>query len=327
MKQYHRLLKHILDNGTRQSNRTGIDAISVPGGTLQFDLSQGFPAVTTKRLYFKQVVGELIGFLRGYTNAQQFRDLGCSVWDQNANENAAWLANPNRLGEGDLGRIYGAQWRRWRGNIVYNRYEDPKFDSGLTNAAEDENGAWQYTEIDQIQNILTKLKTDPTNRRLIVNAWRPDELDQMALPPCHVFFQFIANVEKNELNLCLYQRSCDAFLGVPFNIASYAMLLHVVAALTGFKAATFTHFLGDAHIYVNHLDQVKLQLSRQPKDLPIMVYTGPGSPSWNLSFNLPTVVIDNSVVVSADVFDHLLPSHFTLVNYDPFPPIKAEMAV
>lgn len=287
MKAYLDLLADVLQNGTQQSNRTGIDAISLPGAMLKFDLAEGFPAVTTKKLAWKAVVGELVGFLRGCDNAAQFRELGCNVWNQNANENAQWLANPNRKGEDDLGRIYGVQWRKWQG-------ADGRI-------------------VDQVANVLNTLRSNPTDRRMIVSAWQPAEFDQMALPPCHVLYQFIANVERNELNLCMYQRSCDLFLGVPFNVASAALFLSVVAHLTGFKPRFFTHFLADAHIYVNHVDQVREQLSREPRPAPRLVIDG--IPAFDGSNFDPTWI------------DRLDPASFRLEGYDPHPAIKAPMAV
>lgn len=288
MKNYLSLLQDVLDNGTRQANRTGIDAISLPGAMLKFDLAEGFPAVTTKQLAFKAVAGELVGFLRGYDNAADFRSLGCRIWDQNANENAAWLANPHRRGADDLGRIYGVQWRKWRGS------------DGI--------------EVDQVMNALRTIHERPTDRRIIINAWRPDEFSQMALPPCHVLYQFLVNVERRELSLCMYQRSCDLFLGVPFNAASASLLLSIFSRLTGYTPRHFTHFLADAHIYVNHIDQVREQLSRTPSAPPtlaisdrIPVYDGTNfDPTW---------------------IDRIEPSDFSLVNYHPHAAIKAPMAV
>lgn len=198
MKNYQQMLSHILEHGTTQSNRTGVKAISVPGYMLQFDLSKGFPAVTTKKLAFKTMVGELIGFLRGYSSAAQFRSLGCNIWDQNANENKAWLENPNRKGDDDLGRIYGVQWRDW------SEYRGE--DQCLT----DLNGdapAYIRGTFDQVQNAIDTIRSDPTNRRIIISAWRPDEFALMALPPCHVLYQFIVDTTNCKLNMCLYQRS------------------------------------------------------------------------------------------------------------------------
>lgn len=284
MKQYLDLLQDILENGTAQANRTGIDAISLPGAMMKFDLQEGFPAVTTKKLYFRAVVAELLGFIRGYSNAADFRKLGCKIWDDNANSEGkpgfpnAWLTNPNRKGEDDLGRIYGVQWRSWRGKTSLHRRDTMPLGQVPANAVgyfhDDMNSGVvaMPNEFDQLAWAVNQIQTNPTNRRIIVNAWRPDEFDQMALPPCHVMFQFLVNVEKNELNLCMYQRSCDTALGVPFNIASYALLLHLVARATGLTPRFFTHFLADAHIYINHVDGVMEQLSRDPKELPNLVF-------------------------------------------------------
>lgn len=204
MKQYQDYLRTILEQGTWQSNRTGVDAISIPGHMLKFDLKEGFPAITTKRLFFNSVKGELLGFLRGYNNAADFRSLGCKIWDANANDRGqgpvpnSWLTNPNRKGEDHLGRIYGCQWRDWK---TYRKI-DNKFSEGYGFYTEGES-------IDQVQRAIDTIKNDPTNRRIIINAWRPDEFDQMALPPCHVLYQFLVNVERKELNLVMYQRSVE----------------------------------------------------------------------------------------------------------------------
>ena len=287
MKQYQDLLRDVLENGTRQANRTGIDAISLPGAMLKFNLKDGFPAITTKKLAFKACKAELIAFLRGYDNAAQFRELGCNFWDQNANENKAWLANPNRKGGDDLGRIYGVQWRDWRTHDSY-----------------DSEWGTYHKSVDQVQNAIETIRKDPTNRRIIINAWRPDEFNHMALPPCHVLYQFIVNVEKRELNLCMYQRSCDMFLGVPMNIASAALFLSIMAKLTGYDPGTFTHFLADAHLYVNCIDQAKEQLSRTPMDLPRLALS---DREWSI--------------------DTIEPDDIQLIGYQSHPAIKAEMAV
>jgi thymidylate synthase len=285
MKQYHDYLKDIIRNGTRQANRTGVEAITIPGAMMKFDMAEGFPLVTTKKMPCVSIIGETIGHLQGLSNAADFRQLGSKVWDANANENEAWLANPHRNGHDDLGRIYGVQWRGWR----------------------DETGF----ETDQVLMALSMIRLDPTNRRIIINGWNPGELDQMALPPCHLLYQFLVNVEKGELNLCMYQRSCDSFLGVPFNIAMAATMLHLFAAMTGLRPRHFTHFLADAHIYVNHVDQVKELLTRTPLALPSMVVTPPGL----------GIMSDEAVIAG------LLPSHFAIHNYHCHPAIKAPMAV
>ncbi|MCE2724803.1 MAG: thymidylate synthase [Betaproteobacteria bacterium] len=288
MKNYHNLLNEVLETGTRQANRTGIDAISIPGAMLKFDLTQGFPAITTKKLAFKSMCGELVGFLRGADSAAQFRELGCGFWDQNANENQAWLANPNREGVDDLGRVYGVQWRDWK--------------------------CADGSSIDQVMNALLTIHKRPTDRRIIINAWRPDEFDQMALPPCHVMYQFLVNVEKKELNLCMYQRSCDLFLGVPMNIASASLFLEIMAHLTGYTARHFTHFMADAHIYVNHIDQVREQLCRLEHHPPRLAIS-PRIPRYDGRDFDPTWI------------DRIEPSDFTLVGYQHHDAIKAPMAV
>ena len=292
MKQYNDLLKRILLEGTQQSNRTGIDTIFIPGAMMQFALAAGFPAVTTKKLAWNSVKGELIGFLRGCTNAADFRELGCKIWDQNANENQAWLNNPNRKGTDDLGQIYGAMWRNWPKDA--EQYRTPEY-------------------VDQVNDVLQSLYNNPTNRRMIISAWRPDMFDQMALPPCHVLYQFLANVETKELHLCMYQRSADMFLGVPFNIASASLFLTIIAKLTGYKPATFTHFLADAHIYVNHIEQVKEQIGRQCYPLPELLYSGP--------------TYDGTNQFTSNIFDSIYPEHFQLLHYKHHPAIKADMAV
>lgn len=287
MKQYQDLLKEILANGTLLPNRTGVKALSIPGAMLKFDLREGFPAVTSKKLAFNAMKGELLGFLRGYTNAADFRALGCKIWDQNANENRAWLQNSNRQGHDDLGRIYGAQWVGWEG------------EDGLVN---------------QVQNVLESLLHNPTDRRMIISAWKPDEFEQMALPPCHVLYQFLANPETAELHLCMYQRSADCGLGVPFNIASASLLLSLVAHVTKFIPATFTHFLADAHIYENHIEGVKQMLEREP--LP-----------------LPKLVLDLQEVKHFDSFrafkalQAIEPDQIKLDGYQSHPSVPMEMAV
>lgn len=245
MRQYLDLLERVRWSGTLQENRTGINTVRVEGAMLEFNLQNGFPAVTTKKLAFKQVVGELLGFLEGANNAARFRELGCKIWDQNANENEQWLNNPKRKGTDDLGRIYGVQWRDWIGN--------------------------KSLHIDQIQAAVYKIMEKPTDRRIIVSAWNPVELSQMALPPCHIMHQYICDPQTKELSLCMYMRSCDMFLGVPFNIASYALLLSIMAKATGYVPKKLVMFLADVHIYINHFDQVQEQLSREPYSLPRLV--------------------------------------------------------
>jgi len=264
MQQYLDLLQHVLDHGTKKSDRTGTGTISVFGYQMRFDLSQGFPLLTTKKVHLKSIIHELLWFLKGDTNIDYLKQNGVSIWDEWADAN------------GDLGPIYGYQWRSW-----------PAADG---------------RHIDQISEVIEALKHNPDSRRIIVSAWNVGEIENMKLPPCHAFFQFY--VADGKLSCQLYQRSADIFLGVPFNIASYALLTLMMAQATGLKPGDFVHTLGDAHIYLNHMEQVKLQLSRDPRELP------------NMRLN-PAVT---------NLFDFKY-EDFTLQNYDPHPGIKAPVAV
>jgi len=264
MKQYLDLLQRVITEGNKKEDRTGVGTVSIFGHQLRFDLREGFPLLTTKKLHLKSIIYELLWFLKGDTNVKYLQDNGVKIWNEWADAN------------GELGRVYGAQWRTWRGS----------------------NG----TETDQITQLIDGLKKNPDSRRHIVSSWNVAELDAMALPPCHVLFQFY--VSNGVLSCQLYQRSADIFLGVPFNIASYALLTMMIANVTGLKAGEFIHTLGDAHIYTNHLEQVKLQLSRTPKPLPQMLI--------------------NSNVSS--IFDYQY-TDFELLNYQPHPHIKGEIAV
>ena len=264
MKQYLDLLKHILDQGAEKKDRTGIGTISTFGYQMRFDLAQGFPLLTTKKVYTKAVIYELLWLLQGDTNIKFLKDTGVTIWDEWADAN------------GDLGPVYGAQWRAWK------RPE----------------GA----PVDQIAQAVEMIKKTPDSRRLIVSAWNVGEIEKMALPPCHAFFQFY--VSRGKLSCQLFQRSADVFLGVPFNIASYALLTMMMAQVTGLQPGEFIHTFGDVHIYLNHREQVKLQLSREPRPLPNMVL--------------------NPAVKS--IFDFKY-EDFTLENYDPHPAIKAPVAV
>ena len=264
MQQYHDLLRLVLEQGSDRDDRTGTGTRSLFGHQMRFDLSAGFPALTTKKLHLRSIIHELLWFLKGDTNIAYLKAHGVSIWDEWADEN------------GDLGPVYGAQWRSWP--------------------------APGGTTIDQISNVLVQIKTNPASRRHIVSAWNPAEVDDMALPPCHCLFQFY--VADGELSCQLYQRSADIFLGVPFNIASYALLTMMVAQVTGLKPGDFVHTLGDAHLYRNHFDQAQLQLSRQPRGLPEM--------------RLNPAVTD----LFAFAYDD-----FKLEGYDPHPAISAPIAV
>ena len=264
MKQYLDLLDRILKEGVKKEDRTGTGTISVFGNQMRFNLEDGFPLLTTKKLHLKSIIYELLWFLRGDTNIKYLKDHEVSIWDEWADEN------------GELGPVYGHQWRSWP----------------------DENGG----TIDQIQNVVNQIKNNPDSRRMIVSAWNVAEVERMALPPCHTMFQFY--VAKGRLSLQLYQRSADTFLGVPFNIASYALLLQMMAQVTGLKAGDFIHTTGDTHLYLNHIEQAKLQLTRTPRPLPRMIIN-------------PDV---------KDIFDFKY-EDFQLEGYDPWPHIKAAVSV
>ena len=264
MKQYLDLLDRILTEGIRKEDRTGTGTISVFGHQMRFNLDDGFPLLTTKKLHLKSIIYELLWFLRGDTNIKYLHDHKVSIWDEWADEH------------GDLGPVYGHQWRSW-----------PDYDGGT---------------IDQIQQVVDQLKNNPNSRRMIVSAWNVAEVNKMALPPCHSLFQFY--VADGRLSLQLYQRSADTFLGVPFNIASYALLLMMMAQVTGLKAGDFVHTTGDTHLYLNHLDQARLQLTREPRQLPVMRIN-------------PDV---------KSIFDFQY-EDFLLEDYDPHPHIKAEVSV
>jgi thymidylate synthase len=264
MRNYLDLMQHVLSNGTKKSDRTGTGTLSVFGAQLRFDLNAGFPLLTTKKVHLKSILHELLWFLKGETNTQYLKEHGVSIWDEWASAN------------GDLGPVYGYQWRSW-----------PAPDG---------------RHIDQISQVLEQIRKNPDSRRMIVSAWNVADLDKMALMPCHAFFQFY--VAGGRLSCQLYQRSADIFLGVPFNIASYAALTMMIAQVSGLKLGDFVHTFGDTHLYMNHLEQAREQLSRQPRKLPTMRL--------------------NSVVKNLFDFKY---EDFTLENYDPHPAIKAPVAV
>ncbi|MFB5660821.1 thymidylate synthase [Alteribacillus sp. HJP-4] len=264
MKQYLDLCSHILNNGQEKSDRTGTGTISTFGWQMRFNLDEGFPVLTTKKLHLRSIIHELLWFLKGDTNIQYLKDNKVKIWNEWADE------------KGDLGPVYGKQWRSWEGA------------DGKT--------------VDQISDVIDQIKTNPDSRRLIVNAWNATEIDDMALAPCHCLFQFYVN--NGRLSCQLYQRSADVFLGVPFNIASYALLTKMTAQVCGLQAGEFVHTFGDAHIYLNHVDQIKLQLGREPRQLPEMHIN-------------PEI---------SSIFDFSI-DDFELQNYDPHPHIKGEVSV
>lgn len=295
---YDSILQNIMVNGTRTANRTGIDTVSIPSAMFEHDMREGFPAITRRKLFTKSVFAELLCFLNGCTNAEDFRIAGTKIWDANANKNEAWLTNPYRKGEDDLGRIYGSQWRSWR----------------APNMVDSEDFCESVYPVDQLYHVLTTLSTNPTNRRMLVSAWNPGELDQMALPPCHFAWQLIATPDR-VLHLNWSQRSCDAALGIPFNIASYAALLQMICHCFGYEPGKLTGFLSDVHIYVNHLEAVARYLQ---------------SPAYGL----PTLSIKWPEVDAADPVEHFLTSIqnmdadcFELNGYTHGPHIPMDMAV
>jgi len=328
MKQYLDLVRDVFDNGTWQENRTGVRTLSLPGAMMKFDLQQGFPAVTTKKLAFKSAIGELVGFLRAYRNAADFNALGCKVWDQNANENAAWLANPYRLREGDLGSVYGVQWRQWP---AYKRVDlaDPHGQAQIDDALrrgyqrigqiEPENGTGGavllYKAVDQLRACLDTIVNDPSSRRILFHGWNWAQLEEMALPPCHLLYQFLANPAKRELSLCLYIRSNDLGLGTPFNLTEGAALLHLVGRLTGYAPRWFTYFIGDAHIYENHVDMLQAQLRREPYAAPRLA----------LSERIPDFARTHKY--EPEWLERIEPADFQLEGYRHHAALTAPMAV
>ncbi|MNR71625.1 Thymidylate synthase 2 [compost metagenome] len=315
MQQFHDMLAHILKHGKRRPNRTGVDTLFVPGYHMRFDMADGFPAITTKKLAFKSAIGELVGFFRGYDSAAQFRSIGCKVWDGNANETKSWLANPARKGTDDLGRIYSKQWTDWRDWRSVESEADAQAlqAKGYELIAHDTTrNVWVMRKgINQLERALEALLTNPTDRRILITAWRPDEFDQAALPCCHVDWNFLTDVESGTLHLCMYQRSFDSFLA--YNVSMGGLFLEIMAKLAGLKAGTFNHFIGDAHIYVNHLEQVQLLLSREHRVQPTL----------KLGASIPTV---RSVEDIPGVFARIQPEDIMLEGYDPHPAIPAPMA-
>ncbi|SDG57566.1 MULTISPECIES: thymidylate synthase [unclassified Duganella] len=323
MQQYQELIQTVIDTGSWQDNRTGIRTLSVPGAMMRFDLTKGFPAVTTKKLAFKSVVGELCAFLRASRSAADFRALGCKVWDQNANENQQWLDNPYRLGTDDLGPVYGVQWRQWPGYKLLDADQPEQIanarKNGYTVVSQlEEDGVQKvllYKAIDQLRECLDTIVNNPGSRRILFHGWNPAVLDAVALPACHLLYQFIPNPGTKELSMCLYVRSNDLGLGTPFNLAEGAALMHLVGRLTGYTPRWFTYFIGDAHIYENHMDMVQEQLKREPFPLPQLLIadrvpsfaqTGKYEPEW---------------------LEKIEPSDFSLEGYQHHAPITAPMAV
>lgn len=330
MKQYQDLVQNIFDTGSWQENRTTQRTLSMPGAMLKFDLQEGFPAVTTKKLAFKSAVGEMIGFLRGYRSAAGFRELGCKVWDQNANENEQWLANPYRLQTDDLGPVYGVQWRQWPAykliDLSQSSAQAQVTDAlargyqhlGIVNgegSSPEVGSLLLYKAVDQLRHCLDTIIKNPGDRRILFHGWNWAQIEEMALPPCHLLYQFLINQSRKEISLCMYIRSNDVGLGTPFNLTEGAALLHLVGRLTGYIPRWFTYFIGDAHIYENHVAMLQEQLTRVPFSAPKLILsdripdyrkTGKYEPEW---------------------LEKVAPSDFTLEGYSHHPALTAQMAV
>lgn len=323
MQQYLDLVRQIFEQGSWQENRTGVRTLSIPGAMMRFDLREGFPAVTTKKLAFKSAIGEMVGFLRASRSAAEFRSLGCKVWDQNANENQQWLANPYRTGPDDLGPVYGVQWRQWPAYKVLAADQAAQIEDALQRgfrsvAQFEEGGKPQvllYKAVDQLRQCLDTIMSNPSDRRILFHGWNWAQLDEMALPPCHLLYQFLANKGKGELSLCLYVRSNDVGLGTPFNLTEGAALLHLVARLTGLSPRWFTYFIGDAHIYENHVDMLQEQLKRTPYPAPRFVISG----------RVPAFAQTGRY--EPEWLERIEPSDFSLAGYTHHPPLTAPMAV
>jgi thymidylate synthase len=319
MQQYLDLVQHVLDNGSWQENRTGTRTLSFPGASMRFDLQTGFPAVTTKKLAFKSAVGELVGFLRASRNAAEFRALGCKVWDQNANENQQWLANPFREGEDDLGPVYGVQWREWPAYKVLDANRTAQIEAaqqaGFAIVTRFDDKVLMYKAVDQLRRCLDTIVNNPSDRRILFHGWNWAQLDEMALPPCHLLYQFIPNQSTKEISLVLYIRSNDIGLGTPFNLVGGAALLTLVGRLTGYTPRWFNYFIGDAHIYENHLDMLNEQLKRQPLAAPKLV----------LSDRIPAFAKTGQY--APEWLEMVEPGDFVLEGYEHHPPLTAPMAV
>lgn len=307
MKQYLDLMRDVIENGTQQSNRTGIDTIFIAGSMMKFDLADGFPVVTTRKAAWKSAIGEMIGFINGYTDVREFQKLKCKFWDENVAA-PAWQNNQNCDGPYDMGEIYGYQARKWDTGMVQ------KFHLNIDATTSEVDFQVTTKDFDQLAHVIEQIHTNPTSRRLLVSHWRPDRFDHMSLPPCHVLYQFLVNVEKQELNMSMYIRSNDLFLGAPANITEYAFLLAIVAHATGLTPRVLTYFVSDAHVYINHLEQVKTQLEREPYALPKLKFLKPFKRTFEHEDVLPWM-------------ESLHPDDFELEGYQHHEPLTGSMAV
>lgn len=333
MKQYLNLVQDVFDHGDWQDNRTGIRTLSLPGAMVRIDLRKGFPAVTTKKLAFKSVIGELCAFLRASRSAADFRALGCKVWDQNANEHGVdvfgnhvenqWLSNPARLGIDDLGPVYGVQWRQWPAYKVLEASATEHIAAaqkkGFSVITAFEEGGVQkvllYKAVDQLRECLDTIIKDPGSRRILFHGWNPAVLDDVALPACHLLYQFLPNAKTKEISLCLYLRSNDLGLGMPFNMAEAAALLSLVGRLTGYTPRWFSYFIGDCHIYENHVEMLQEQLKREPFAPPKLV----------ISDRVPDFAVTGKY--EPEWLEKIEPSDFWLEGYQHHAHVTAAMAV
>lgn len=326
MKQYLDLVQHIFDHGSWQDNRNGIRTLRIPGAMMRLDLQEGFPAITTKKLAFKTAIRELIGFIRGYRSAADFRALGCKFWDQNANEDPEWLASPYRLEEDDLGPFYGVQWRQWPAYKLID-LSQPKSGDQIADALNRgyrqigiigdtaEPGKSRrmllYKAIDQLRHCLDTIIDNPGHRRILFSGWNCAQLEEMVLSPCHVLYQFLVDSSKQEISLCLYIRANDIGLGAPLNLVGSAALLHLVGRLTGYTPRWLSYFIGDAHIYENHVEMLREQLKREPFPAPRLV----------LSDRIPDYAVTRKY--EPEWLETVEPSDFWLQGYQHHGTLKA----
>lgn len=335
MKQYIDTIKLVLEDGSLQDNRTGIRTITYPGVTMRHDLQKGFPILTSKKVAYKSAIAEMIGFIRGFTSAEEFRGLGTNVWDKNANENLDWLNNPFRSGVDDNGPIYGAIWRSWEAFKLLpveaqNENVDAKYQRSIqfgyenfghiTLRGKDGKLSWNMLlrkRVDQLAECVDKLINNPADRRILFHGWNPAKLDEISLPACHLLYQFLPNVQKRELSLSVYLRSWDLGLGCPFNLIGAGLLLSFISKITGFTPRFIIMYAGDAHIYENHVEM----LTRQINNFETTEYK---LPTLEISDELNNI---NSAREAISWLDRITPELFTINDYQCHEPIKMEMAV
>lgn len=339
-KVYHQYLEEVLQRGIWQRNdRTGKHCLSMSGALLRFDVSHSFPILTTKKTAYSAAFAELVGFMRSVQSAADFRALGTKIWDQNANETPAWLANPFRKGEDDLGPIYGVQWRKWRAYKFLQGLPSDKirehlaksgWESLLDNGDRNTNDSdWQevfHKEIDQVADCIRKLILNPSDRRILFTGWNPAVFDEVALPPCHMTYQFLPSIATKELSIKMDARSIDSFLGLPFNIISTTAVLYLIAHLTGYRPKDVIITIGDAHIYEDHEKQVQEQLNRKESFEPPQLYISDRVPAFQELLRNCNQDYEAAAALAIKWLDEVQPSDFTVQGYQSHPAIKAPMA-